>query len=552
MPGVMGLVSACCGAESRGDRFGVAEHYRLVRCLGRGGEGEVWLACPRTDASADASTNGGNASAAAQQPTYVALKLLRRGLTAWQVEAVTAEVQCLLELGEGHCNILRPTELLLSRTHLALVTEYVPGGSLADYLRCRARAGRPLSEAECSFFFRQLVAALRFCHGRCIVYRDVKPENVLLDGGCPPTLRLCDFGVARRWGAAAGPHGMTTFAGTPGYFAPQVLGCMFSAGGPGGSGSAAGAGVYNGAAADVWSAGALLSELLLQRLPYDFDAFAAAAAPTAALSRAWERAKSTPWRDATTLTTPSGGSVRREPLSASVLELLDGMLHPDEHARLSLDAVAAHPWVCQPLDAAHERALESLGERQVTIKRLARVSGVYSRTDGDGVIAAVVQRASAHESMRDLAAAAADAAAAAASGGGAHAHAAAAQRHSACIRLRLEDVPRMQCPPSLSPRYVEARGGGAATAPPSPGGNTQRSHGGRRGGSSSGNNSGTFYSLPAAVAAAAAAAGPQRVSVDAASCDKAPAKAAGWWTSRSARVANKEEEEARAAAVAAR
>lgn len=376
------------------DRF-----YRLVRRLGYGGEAEVWLATPRV------------AAAEPGAPAFVALKLLRRGLSKWQVENVAAEVQCLLELGEGHSNIVKPTELLLSRTHLALVTEFKPGGSLADYVM-RRRGTRVLSEQEASYFFRQIVAALQFCHARGIVYRDVKPENTLLCAGDPPTVALCDFGVARRF---ANPERMTTLAGTPGYFSPQVLGCMFSRN--------TGA-TYDGTKADVWSAGAMLSELLLGRLPYDFDPLELSASPSGTLRQLWERARTTQWR---TAATESGHPVPGA-LTKAVLELLDGMLAPRESERFSLDDVAEHPWVCQPLSAAHEAALAELGARQQAVKRQARVSGIYCRADGDGIIAALVSRASVH------------------------------MQHSAvdgdddapdCIRLRLEDVPRMQCPPSL-------------------------------------------------------------------------------------------------------
>ena len=334
-------------------------------------------------------------------------------------------MQCLLELGEGHVNIIRPTELLLSRTHLALVTEYAPGGSLADYLKKRGA----LPEAEASYFFRQVVAALQFCHAHCVVYRDVKPENTLLCGANPPTVALCDFGVARRLPTTG--HRLTTLAGTPGYFAPQVLGCMF------GARDGAGVAGYDGAKADVWGAGALLSELLLRRLPYDFDVFAMEMQPASTLRDLFERARSQSWRE----TADAAGRPLRS-LTPGALALLEGMLHPKEAQRMSLVDVAEHPWTRQPLGPAHEAAIAGLEARQQAVKRQRRMSGVYCRADGDGIIAALVSRAASNKQMS-----AADAPW--------------DEGAPDCIRLRLEDVPRMQCPPSLAGAHNYA-------PPPSP------------------------------------------------------------------------------------
>ena len=239
------------------------------------------------------------------------------------------------------------------------------------------------------------------------VYRDVKPENTLLSSSNPPTVSLCDFGVARRFGAR--PDKMTTLAGTPGFLAPQVLGCMFGA---------ASGGAYDGAKADVWSSGALLSEMLLRRLPYDFDTFAANMGATSALRRLWDRAQSISWREAAA---ENGRPVKK--LSVDALNLMDGMLEPNERARMSLEDVAVHPWVCQQLGAAHEAALAALAVKQQAVKRQARVSGVYCRVDGDGIIAALVSRASARAQ---------------------HAPDVSDEEAPDCIRLRLEDVPRMQ------------------------------------------------------------------------------------------------------------
>lgn len=64
------------------------------------------------------------------------------------------------------------------------------GGCLSDYL-----ARHSCTEEVARYFFKQLLDALAFCHSRKIVYRDIKPANVLITGTQPPFLKLCDFGL---------------------------------------------------------------------------------------------------------------------------------------------------------------------------------------------------------------------------------------------------------------------------------------------------------------------------------------------------------------------
>lgn len=73
---------------------------------------------------------------------------------------------------------------------LHIITLCTPGGSLSDYL-----ARHAVCEDVARYFFKQLVEALSFCHSRKIVYRDVKPANVLITGTHPPFLKMCDFGL---------------------------------------------------------------------------------------------------------------------------------------------------------------------------------------------------------------------------------------------------------------------------------------------------------------------------------------------------------------------
>ena len=307
--------------------FGVSGSYKLVRHVGGGGEAEVWL-------GEELSTK-----------ERFALKMIPRNLKAWQATAVAREVQCSLELGATHVNVIRPHELLLTKTHVVLATQYARGGTLSAY--CEKHK---IDEPTACYFFRQFVAALAHCHARKICYRDVKLDNMLLDDATPPNLQLCDFGVARRWtdGGGSGKLGkMNTLAGTPGFLAPQVLGVLFE--GNGGSG-------YDGAAADVWSAGVVLVVMLLHHLPFGYDSIASSLEGPGALRTAWETELRMRWR--------AGDVALTRALSADALDLLDRMLEPDERKRITMDGVRAHAWFKQPLPPRMEAALAAQAREQ--------------------------------------------------------------------------------------------------------------------------------------------------------------------------------------------
>lgn len=173
----------------------VADRYRIVSLLGRGGMGEVY--------GADDLKLG----------QRVALKFLpaeRRKSSTWR-DQFYAEVRMARQI--SHPNVCRMYDVGESDGRLFLSMEFVDGEDLASLLR---RIGR-LPDDKAVEVAQQLCAGLAAAHRTGVLHRDLKPSNVMLDG--KGRARITDFGLA----VAASEAGQTKPAGTPGYLAPELL-----------------------------------------------------------------------------------------------------------------------------------------------------------------------------------------------------------------------------------------------------------------------------------------------------------------------------------------
>eukprot|EP01062_Namystynia_karyoxenos_P077624 TRINITY_DN7848_c0_g1_i1.p1 TRINITY_DN7848_c0_g1~~TRINITY_DN7848_c0_g1_i1.p1 ORF type:complete len:796 (+),score=160.24 TRINITY_DN7848_c0_g1_i1:138-2525(+) len=100
-----------------------------------------------------------------------------------------------------------------SESKLFLVMSFYPGGDLRFHLRCRQR----FREDGVAFYGAQMVLALAYLHGRKILYRDLKPANIVL--GSDGYAVLTDFGMAKRVRSMRA----NSFCGTDVYMAPEVV-----------------------------------------------------------------------------------------------------------------------------------------------------------------------------------------------------------------------------------------------------------------------------------------------------------------------------------------
>lgn len=144
----------------------------------------------------------------------IVIKIMRKAdiVKMRQVEHIKNEKNILSSISHPLLVNLRYT--FQDRSNLYLVFDYVPGGELFRMLRTQGQF--PLATTR--FYAAEVIAALVFLHENGVVYRDLKPENMLLTG--EGHIKITDFGFAK----SLKPGEKTfTLCGTPEYLAPEVI-----------------------------------------------------------------------------------------------------------------------------------------------------------------------------------------------------------------------------------------------------------------------------------------------------------------------------------------
>ncbi|XP_062911810.1 serine/threonine-protein kinase MARK1 isoform X7 [Mobula hypostoma] len=200
-------------------------NYRLLKTIGKGNFAKVKLARHVLTGR------------------EVAVKIIdKTQLNPTSLQKLFREVRIMKIL--NHPNIVKLFEVIETEKTLYLIMEYASGGEVFDYLVAHGR----MKEKEARAKFRQIVSSVEYCHQKCIVHRDLKAENLLLDADM--NIKIADFGFSNEFTIGSK---LDTFCGSPPYAAPELF-----------QGKK-----YDGPEVDVWSLGVILYTLVSGSLPFD-------------------------------------------------------------------------------------------------------------------------------------------------------------------------------------------------------------------------------------------------------------------------------------------
>jgi serine/threonine protein kinase len=187
--------------------------YRLIRSLGAGAIGEVYLA---------------EGPAPAGAPSQVAVKVLTGGASDATAREIVRQAEAAGALQQSH--ILPVYGVLQQAGTLAVVMAFAPGGSLGDTLQARTPAGErklalPLPNGVVARLVNQLARALAAAHGAGLAHGDLKPSNIFVRTAPngQPLAAVADFGQSTLTSAAAALAARSATAGLPAWIAGQLL-----------------------------------------------------------------------------------------------------------------------------------------------------------------------------------------------------------------------------------------------------------------------------------------------------------------------------------------
>jgi serine/threonine protein kinase len=203
--------------------------FDTISVIGRGGFGRVLLVRKRDT-----------------RKVY-AMKVLKKAVIAARGETEHTRTEKSVLSKIDHPFLAKLYWSFQTQDNLYLVMDFINGGELFHHLSQQKR----FTEDRTKFYAAQIVSGLEYLHSHGIIYRDLKPENLLLSA--EGNIIMTDFGLSKE-GLQAKDSRTATFCGTPEYLAPEVI-----------------KGEEYTKAIDWWSVGTLIYEMLTGLPPFYTD-----------------------------------------------------------------------------------------------------------------------------------------------------------------------------------------------------------------------------------------------------------------------------------------
>ncbi|CCI40740.1 unnamed protein product [Albugo candida] len=205
------------------------QNLEMIRQIGKGTHGNIMLAKRKEDGA------------------IVAIKRIQTADFSEQGKK-QADNEVVLLKSLYHVNIVRFYDHFMLGDELNIVMEYSDGGNLRQLIRLRARDEMgPFPETVIMSWFAQLVLAVAYIHGKNVLHRDLKAQNVFLTR--KNVIKLGDFGISK---ALSDDVTANTACGTPESMSPEI--CRSEP---------------YGKKSDVWSLGCILYELIMLSRPFE-------------------------------------------------------------------------------------------------------------------------------------------------------------------------------------------------------------------------------------------------------------------------------------------
>eukprot|EP00741_Cyanophora_paradoxa_P015073 tig00020848_g14544.t1 len=210
-----------------GNTFEVDERYELVKPMGNGAYGQVCSA--RDNVSGE----------------MVAIKKVSKAFEdLTDAKRTLREIKILSSL--NHENVVRLRGVMKPESRELYEDIYLVEDLMETDLDWIIRSQQPLTDDHVQWFVYQILRAVKYIHSACVLHRDLKPKNILVNRNCE--IKICDFGLARVTDPEDNGPDMTHYVVTRWYRAPELIL----------------RGEYS-KAIDMWSVGCILAELLARR-----------------------------------------------------------------------------------------------------------------------------------------------------------------------------------------------------------------------------------------------------------------------------------------------